>query len=323
MEDELARLLPPAPADRPLPNQPTHKADLLAAIAAERTQGQAFRRTLAWRRPAANRWLVPAGAAIAVSAIVLAAVTLSGAERQHPSSRLGAAQSSQPATGPSGSPSVTRHWQVASAGLRGVVVRTASGSVTVAGDGGGPVSVTAQPHYRGAAPTITRVVRHGVLTVSALCPNEKNQVCSVPVGISLPSGLPVRVSTDVGSVSVSHMTGSVKVTDALGSIDLSGLSGSVTAADDDGNIVGHSLDSTRVNLSAQLGAIRVAFLVAPDLVDATDQDGPVAITVPVSGSYRVTANTQLGSVTVTVPRSARSAHVINASSQLGSVRVTG
>ncbi len=315
VEDDLKRMLPQAPQERPLPQRQAHRANLLTAISSVRDAAPAF----SWpalRWPTASRWLMPASAAVGVTAIVLTAIALSGAAvRQAPSP-------------PSGGAAGVRHWWVASSGLRGVVVRANSGPVTVAGADGGPVAVTARPHFHGRAPAIYKTVSDGVLTVSALCPvtvsqRPQGQHCSVTVGISLPRGLPVRVSAHLGNVSVADMTGRVTVTDEFGNVDLSGLAGRVVVMATLGSIHGRDLACRSVMLSAQRGSIGIAFVTPPEQVVAVDQVGSVAVSVPPGTSYRVQAGSLRGKVTVTVLRSARSARLIRAFSPLGNVLVTG
>jgi hypothetical protein len=307
-EDEQAGHLPPPPTERQLPRQALHKANLLAALAAEPGQRQGIRRTPRRRWTSARGWLVPGFAAIAVTGVAVAALTLSlavfgrSASPQPPSrdhNRL-------PGPAPAGELTRTRHWQVASAGLHGVVVRANVGAITVTGDGAGsPVAITARPVYRGAAPVVSSTVRGGVLTVSASCPRSTGtHHCMVTAVVTLPRSLPVRASMDIGSVNVNDMTARV------------------TASDNLGDIRGHGLDSKRVTLAARVGLIDVSFSAPPDLVDATDQTGSIAITVPTSVSYRVNASARLGVVKVTVPQSASSAHVVTASAQIGGVSVT-
>jgi hypothetical protein len=324
-EDELASLLPPAPPARQLPRQAQHQANLLAAITAETAQLSAFRRLARRPWPAARGWLVPMFAAAAVTAVAVAALTLSLTVFDRPASHPPTSKShTPPGPAPTGKLTRTRHWQLPSAGLRHVVLRTNVGSITVVGGGtGSAVAITARPAYRGAAPAVNTKVSGGVLTVSAYCPERSGSLqCAVTVSVSLPRSLPVRASSNVSAVNVTGMSGSVTVIDNVGQIRLSRLSGPVTAVDSVGAITGYGLLSRHVDLFAHVGRIDVSFSVVPDRVDASNQEGSVAITVPASGSYRVFAKSRLGSVTVTVPRSATSTHVIQASSRLGLVSLT-
>ncbi len=348
---DLADLLPPIPQPRELPHLAAHRSGLLAALSTEPQEpGPAPR---AGRRGClrAGRWLGPAAAAAAVFAIAIA-IALPGLDggtaAPQPRARRNCApylilQAGQNHGLPAGfcarrppahPPVRTRTWQVPLTGLRSVVVQTNSGSVTVdaalatgdtvhsrPGSGSDSVAVTAQPSYRGAAPVISSTVSRGVLTISASCPSDDSH-CNVSFQVRLPRALPLRASTQLGAVQVSGMTGSVQVYDALGSVRLANLTGPVTATDSLGYIDGTGLTSARASLTADLGDIDVAFTSPPTLIIANDQDGTVTIRVPGTASYAVTASAQLGSSSVTVPRSVRSPHVIRASSQLGDVTVT-
>lgn len=328
-QDELAGLLPPVTADQQLPHRELHKARLLAAIAAESGRPRPWwpaRPRLGGRWPGAKSWLIPASAAIGVAAVAAVAVVLSLTVFGRPAKPAPPTAGRMPRGGvPAGRLTAARHWQQSSAGLRGVVVRANTGSVAVIGGASGSaVAITAQPRYQGPAPVVSTRISDGVLTISVLCPRRAGrQSCSVAVRVSLPRSIAIRASTNVGSVHVSNMAGLVTVADNVGPIELRHLSGTVSAADNLGAIDGQGLSSRQVVLSAQAGEIDVSFAAVPDRVDATDKTGLIVIDVPTSASYRVSASAQLGGVTVTVPRSANSAHVITAASQLGSVTVAG
>jgi hypothetical protein len=109
----------------------------------------------------------------------------------------------------------------------------------------------------------------------------------------------------------------------IGNIRLSGIAAPVTVHCDQGTISATGLAASRATLPTDLGTIDVLFRVPPALVTASSQDGSVMIRLPAGTSYNVAASTRLGRTEVSVLRSASSAHVIRATSQLGSVTVTG
>jgi hypothetical protein len=118
------------------------------------------------------------------------------------------------------------------------------------------------------------------------------------------------------------------VHDDLGDIALDDLTGPVTATANLGDIGGRGLTCTQARLTDNLGDIDVAFVTPPAAVDAIDSDGDISIQVPTWTAYHVTARSQLGSVSVTVPRAGSQApvsstHQITATSQLGDVTVSG
>jgi hypothetical protein len=340
-DDDFTSLLPPVPEPRELPRRELHRAALLAVLAAERQPPVRLARRRGWA--GARRLLVPLAAAAAVAAVVLATVALprpgpARSRSARPASPAG--QSGRGLAIGSGRLTRPRSWRVSAAGIDTVVLATTAGSVDVAGDLAGAetvgaagslaagralgsVRVAARPAYRGTAPVIVSKVSGTVLTISARCLPGGDASCRVSLGVTLPPGMNLRVSTALGTVVVAGTTGRVAVTDNLGDIRLWDLAGPVTAVADLGSINGERLTSPRATLTADLGTINAAFAAAPALIDATDQDGSVTVTVPATSSYLVTARAQLGGVTVTVPRSASRAHLILASSQLGSVTITG
>jgi hypothetical protein len=339
--DGLASLLPPAPPSRELPEHARHKADVLAAVAADATSS---RPRLILRRPAVWRCLVPASAAVVVALVALLSVVIPrlGPTQlgTQPSIPVGVQAGGAPGGPPHGSQlPVTRHWSVPAASLRAVTVTTTSGQVTITGGASGPAVITATPRFQGNAPVITSQITAGMLTVTASCPQEPD--CQVSLILHVPAGMQVHArsdqgnvrltgltggamaTTDQGNVTVTHLSGPVIATTDQGDIDLTTVGGTVTARTDQGKISGVGLTATRATLISQQGDVDAVFSVAPRLVAASTQEGSVYLRLPSTVTYHVIASSQLGSRSVSVPQSPGSAHVVKASTQLGSVTVTG
>jgi len=354
--DELAALLPPAPPSRDLPRRDQYESDLLALIGADLAAGspqssrrqssrpestplqsarpQSLRRAPWPRLPssraiAGRRWLPPSAAAIAVAcAVVIVAV---GAVTLRSFSGSGSAPGSRPSgpgpAGKSGAPAagsrltVTRRWTVPAGSFSSVVVSTNNGPVTVAGGPAKSAAITATPTYRGTAPTISYRVADRALTVRASCPQERR--CQVALQLQVPAGVSVRAATDLGTVRLTGLTSGAAADSQLGNIYLSRVSGLVTAQTELGQVSATGLTAYRATLTTAQGSVDAAFSVAPELVTASSQLGSVTLRLPGNSSYAVTASADLGSTSITVPRSSSSRHVVKASSQLGSVTVTG
>jgi hypothetical protein len=360
--EELAGLLPPAPYERELPRRQLHKTRLLAALEAEPEARPALRPLTRRRGWTSGRLIVPFASAAAVLIIAALAVALphltagSGPGQQAPPP-AGGWLSGPPAGPPAGSTlTSTRHWTVPAASFTSIAVSTNVGPVTVAGDGGSSAAVTATPAYQGTAPVITSQIAGGALAIRATCPDEPH--CQVALTLHVPSDVPVKALSEVGGVQLTGLsghlgadtsqgtirlidlrgqidanaqqgdiylsggTGSLTATTDQGNITLAGFSGPVTARSSEGNIAAH-LSSPRATLTTQQGTVDVVFWTVPGQVFASSQQGAVIIRVPSSAVYQVIASTQLGSTSVTVPRAASSRHVIRASTQQGSVTVTG
>jgi hypothetical protein len=340
--DELAALLPPAPAPRALPQRPQHRADVLTVITADPAPG----RSRPVRRPAARRWLVPGAAALAVAlvAVLTAVIPHPAAGPARPGTGPSVPAGIRPTGAPAGPPhgsllTVPRHWTVPAAGLRTVTLITTSGQVTVTGRATRSARITATPRYRGSAPVITSQVADGTLTVTASCPQEPS--CQASITVDMPAGLPVHAksaegdvrltgltggavaSTAQGNVVLRQLSGRVTATTEQGDIDLAAIAGSVTARTSQGEISGIGLSTSSAILSSEQGDIDAAFAVAPRLVTASTQEGSVYVRLPSTGTYHVIASTQLGSRSVSVPSLPSSPRVIRASTQVGTVTVTG
>jgi hypothetical protein len=344
--DELTRALPEPPASEELPGQQLHKTELLTIIAADRRRGRAHRSRVS------RGWLAPAMAAAAVAAVAVLAVTVpslvgvgsGNAAASHPPrsghSTGASVAPSGAAPAPTGSPlTATRHWSVPAAQFGTIAISVNRGSVVVASGSASSAAITADPHYGDRAPVLSSQVVDGTLAVTASCPQEPN--CQVALTLQVPAGVAVRATADLGDVRMTGLHGSVTATDRQGGIFLTDLSGRVSASNDLGDVTLTSLSgavaastkagtisatdllAAQVALSSQAGEITAAFAVPPTHVTASSQLGDVMLRVPATATYDVIASTQLGSTSVTVPRSLRSGRVIKASSRLGSITVTG
>jgi hypothetical protein len=339
--EELAALLPPAPVSRELPDRERHKADVLAVIA-DPAPARSWR--VHWRP--ARRWLVPGAAAVAVALVALLTVVIPhpAAGPARPGTGPGIPAGIRPTGAPAGPPhgsllTVVRHWSVPTAGLSKVTVITTSGQVTVTGGTGRSAVMTATPRYQGSAPVISSQVADGTLTVTANCPPEPS--CQVSLSVNMPAGLSVHAasdqgdvrltsltgrsvaSTDQGNITVRRVSGQLTATTDQGDVDLTGVAGSVTARTGQGQISGVGLSATSATLSSDQGGVDAVFRVAPRLVTASTQEGSVYLRLPPTVAYDVIAGTQMGSRSVSVPQSAGSQYVVKASTEMGSVTVTG
>ena len=318
--DELTELLPPVPAGRELPDHAAHRAGLLAVIGA-----QTPARGIGWPAPR-RRWLIPAGAAAAMLVIAgaVALVRLPGPAGPAPGERPGANQvpppGNIPATGTVTLTGPTR-WGEPAAIVRQVVINSAAGAVTVTA-GAGNAQIGAVPAAASSPPTVSVAIYGPVLTITVRCPPPGGSRCGARLTVVLPPRVSVTATAQLGNVSVTGFSGPVHVTAELGDIRLQRDSGPVRADAELGDIDGAGLGAGNAWLTAQLGAINVAFATAPALITATDEQGPVTVRVPAGLGYRVTAQAELGATAISVPRADGAAHVIRASSQLGSVTIT-
>jgi hypothetical protein len=183
-----------------------------------------------------------------------------------------------------------------------VIINGGSGSIDVTGSSRSTVSVSQQVTYSGKPPAATRALRGTTLTLSYKCPTEL--VCGVSYTVQVPAGVAVSVGAGAGAVT------------------LTSLAGTVTARADAGLITAVDLRSADASFKSNAGGVVATFSVAPRTLTAATNVGPITLTVPGSVGYRLSTHTVVGSATITVRRSASSAHSISASSDLGSISVS-
>jgi hypothetical protein len=185
-----------------------------------------------------------------------------------------------------------------------LIVRGSVSAVSITGANRSTVSITAHLEYRGDAPVITRRVTGRRLDLGYTCPSRSRD-CGVSFDLTVPRGIGATVRVGVGQIRLSGLSGTISAGTGIGQIQASGMS------------------VPQIALTTGTGMISAEFAAPPQQVYAHSGIGSVAIRVPSGTAYRVTASTQIGSVRVSVPRAAASSHVIRATTNTGTVTVTG
>ena len=129
-------------------------------------------------------------------------------------------------------------------------------------------------------------------------------LCGVSYAVQVPASVTVTVATGTGPVT------------------LTSLAGTVTARADAGLITAVDMRSAVASFKSNAGGVVATFAVAPRTLTASTNVGPITLTVPGSADYRVSTHTFVGTSSVTVRRSGTSAHSISARSDLGSITVS-
>jgi hypothetical protein len=199
-----------------------------------------------------------------------------------------------------------------------LVVSNRVGDVQVTG-GAGPVSVTERIRYRHELPHTTHAVRAGTLTLTGDCP--VSQACDVEYHVRVPPGTTVTIDDRVGNIRLSALTGQVRARTGAGGIALRSLSGAVQARENAGSISGSDMSSGTATLSTNVGSIDLSFSAAPATVAAVTGIGSILLRLPRGVAYAVHASTSVGTIHVTVPQAASSAHSITARTQTGSITI--
>jgi len=199
-----------------------------------------------------------------------------------------------------------------------LVISNRVGDVQVTG-GAGRVSVTERIRYRHQLPQTTHAVRAGTLTLTGDCP--VSQACDVEYHVRVPPGTTVRIDDRVGNVRLTALTGQVSARTGAGGIDLRSLSGAVQARENAGSISGSDMSSATSTMNTNVGSIDVSFSAAPATLAAATTIGSISLRLPGGVAYAVHASTGVGTIHVTVPRSASSAHSITVRTGTGSITV--
>lgn len=203
--------------------------------------------------------------------------------------------------------------------VRTLVVHGHVGGVRVSGGDVGEVSVTERIGFRDTAPVTSHRVSMGTLTLDSRCPARDG--CTVGYDITLPAATAVRVSDNVGTITLRSLSGRVTASTDVGNIDLTSVSGPIEVTGHAGQILGHGVSSPHAVVHLSAGRIDMTFSAAPATLTAASTAGSVTLRVPAGVSYAVHASTTVGSTRVTVPSSPSSPHVIMATVTTGAVTV--
>jgi hypothetical protein len=183
-----------------------------------------------------------------------------------------------------------------SAPVRALVVTTSplGGDITVTGSQRSTVQITVRSSYFTAPPRLRQSLSRGTLTLGYTCAD-----CAVYYDIKVPHG--VRVTA----------------TSYRGNLTLSSLSGDITAYTGTGNLTGTTLSCASARFRDDLGGISVSYSLPPTLIRASGSEAAISIRVPGDVAYDVHAP----GADVTVRRSRTAAHVIDAQSSGGPIRI--
>jgi DUF4097 and DUF4098 domain-containing protein YvlB len=229
--------------------------------------------------------------------------------------------------------------------VKRVVIHSAAGGVTITGTQptAGHVA-TASWHSRWYffRPSVRATLADdGTLTVNTSCRQQWQPIsCNVRLGVGVPPGVPVNVSSSGGGVTASrlaggmvvsssgggvhleHVSGNVRVNSSGGGIGVDDVTGALNLSSSGGGIHGN-LRSDTVTADSSGGGVNLTFSEPPNNVRVRSSGGGVRLALPeVSGDYRIKASSSGGGVHVDIPNNDRSTRLVDVSSSGGGVRVT-
>jgi Putative adhesin len=196
------------------------------------------------------------------------------------------------------------------------------GSITVTASETDAVLVTAHVDDGWQATDVSSVIDDGELVIRGGCPVFGSPWCKVDFTVEVPADMPMTINGSNGAVRVRGVTAAIDVDTDNGSIELEDISGDIRATNDNGRITGRRLTSQVVDTATENGRIELSFVDPPQSVSGRTSNGRIEVVVPdVDVLYRVDLRTNNGSTDNLVRTDPSSDHVIDLSSDNGSIVV--
>ncbi|MFD8144410.1 hypothetical protein [Streptomyces sp. NPDC059708] len=172
-------------------------------------------------------------------------------------------------------------------------------NVTITPRGDGAVDYGARLTWSFRKPDVEESWLGDTLKLTPRCPGDELGVsgdagCAVSLAVTVPTGIPVRVSGGSGRVTVSGLAGTVDADMGSGSLVLADLRGSLRARVGSGTLRATGLAGLQADVRADSGHAEVAFAAPPDRVTGRVGSGRLEITLPTATRYRVTCRAGAG-----------------------------
>ncbi|MFF5703488.1 hypothetical protein ACFY7H_13410 [Streptomyces sp. NPDC012794] len=118
--------------------------------------------------------------------------------------------------------------------------------------------------------------------------------CSVRLAVTVPAGMPVKLSAGSGRISVSGLAGTVDAETGSGTLLLADLRGPLRAEVGSGTLRATGLTVPRADIRAGSGRADVRFAAPPEQVTARAGAGRLELVLPTDTRYRVTSRAGAG-----------------------------
>ncbi|MFD6279743.1 DUF4097 family beta strand repeat-containing protein [Streptomyces sp. NPDC060209] len=146
--------------------------------------------------------------------------------------------------------------------------------------------------------------------------------CEAHHQVKVPRGLALTVQGDNGKVTAAGFASPLKISADNGGVNVRDVSGPLELHADNGSIEAERVSGNSVIARSDNGSVQLGFARVPDLVDTVSDNGSISIVLPAGkNAYAVSAEADNGDVSVDVPRSETSEHVVKARSDNGEVTV--
>ncbi|MFH7598894.1 hypothetical protein WDV06_27935 [Streptomyces racemochromogenes] len=171
--------------------------------------------------------------------------------------------------------------------------------VTITPGGDGAVAYRAEMSWTFRKPDVEESWLGDTLKLVPRCPGDELGIsddvgCSVGLAVTVPSGIPVRVSGGSGRVTVSGLAGTVDADMGSGGLVLADLRGPVRARVGSGTLRATGLTGLQADVRADSGHAQVSFAAPPDRVTGHVGAGRLEVTLPTATRYRVSCRAGAG-----------------------------
>ncbi|MEV7525343.1 hypothetical protein [Streptomyces sp. NPDC091371] len=175
--------------------------------------------------------------------------------------------------------------------------------ITVTPRGDRQVGYRAEVSWSLAAPSVETSRLGDALRLTARCPGADSwrvfaAGCSVKLAVTVPAGIPVKVTARSGRVSLTGLGGTVDAEVDSGRVEMNGLRGALRAKVGSGRLHGADLTSPQIDIRVGSGSAAVSFIAPPDQVIGKVASGRLALMVPVATTFRTTCEAASGACEV-------------------------
>jgi hypothetical protein len=206
--------------------------------------------------------------------------------------------------------------------IRSVQIDVEVGRVEVVPGGGPETLIIRTRHYLLGAPETRESLVGDVLQIEARCGAVIAAGCAVDYRVEAPAGVPIRIRTERGSVSVTDMSGMVEVDAGAGNVHLTRTRGPLKVDTSAGNVEGVDIVAQLLDVTTGAGRIRLAVAEPPGRLGLKTGGGAIDVSLPATeGGYRVAADAGAGRADVSVEQNEGGSRAIVATSGAGNIRI--
>ncbi|MFB6616688.1 hypothetical protein ACIGFK_33765 [Streptomyces sp. NPDC085524] len=171
--------------------------------------------------------------------------------------------------------------------------------ITVTPRGDRQVGYRAEVSWSLTPPSVDTSRLGDALRLTARCPGADSwrvvaAGCTVKLAVTVPAGIPVKVTARSGRVYLAGLGGTVDAEVDAGRIEINGLRGALRAKVDSGRLHAAGLTSPQADVRVGSGSAAVTFLAPPDQVVGKVGSGRLAVIVPVATAFRTTCEAGVG-----------------------------